>query len=105
MTDANNPSRAAAPTPAQLVAGEAALRSYVLAAEGWEANFIPEAAYVTGATDVIDAANASTDQSAAGRQVAGEKALRAAIDAAGYGAQVTDQMCADAAAAVLKAIA
>lgn len=92
------------PTPTQLAAGETALKAYVQQAEGWEAAFVPEQAYVAGATDVVKAALASADQSPAGRQAAGQKALRAAIDSAGYGHEVTDAMCAAGAAAVLKAI-
>jgi hypothetical protein len=94
-----------APSGAELAAGEAALKAYVQQAEGWKAAFVPEQAYVTGASDVIAAANASADQSSAGRQAAGQKALRAAIDATGYGGDVTDAMCTAGAAAVLKAIA
>lgn len=88
-----------------IAAGEAALMTYVRVAEGWKAAFVPAAAYRDGTMAIIRAADASKDQSAAGRQAAAQDGLRAAIDSSGYGGEVTDAMCAAGAQAVLGAVA
>lgn len=86
-----------------LNAGIAALQAYV---EGitWEAMFINAGVYQTGVTDIITSADDSADQTPAGRQTAAQSALRSAINAAGYGSEVTDQECHDGAAVVLAAV-
>lgn len=94
----------------EFAAGEAALKAYVsgmLAQEGksWEAWFIPESAYQTGAADVIKAADAAKDQSDHGRQAAGAHALRIALNTTGQGGQVTDAQVASGTAVILHAIA
>lgn len=88
-----------------IAAGVAALTTYARAAEGWKAAFVPAAAYRDSTTAIIRAADASKDQSAAGRQAAAQDALRTAIDSSGYGGEVTDAMCVAGARAVLAAVA
>jgi hypothetical protein len=97
-------------TTAEVTAGIAALKAAVdqmLQAKGaqWEEMFIPESAYDNGVADVINAADASKDQSPTGRQSAGQTALRAALNSTGQGAQVTNAECATCATAILKAVA
>ena len=92
-------------TEAEQNAGVAVLQTYVEQAEGWEAEFVPASVYPTAVADIVNAADAGTDQSTTGRQTSGQAALRAAIDATGYGGEVTDQMCADGASVVLTAVA
>lgn len=89
----------------EIAAGAAALKSYVESVSAIEVMFVPEAAFETGAADVIDAADAGADQTAAGRQAAGAAALRAALDATGEGGEVSAAQCASGTAAVLKAVA
>jgi hypothetical protein len=96
-------------TVAEIAAGEAALKAFVnhiLAEEGksWEAWFIPEAAYRTGAVDVIHAADGCKDQDPVWRQTAGQNALRVALNSTGQGGQVTDAQCAGGARAILAAL-
>jgi hypothetical protein len=85
----------------EIDAGVTALVSY----EGWEANFFPEGANAGIATTVIDGADKGLDQSPAGRQTAGERALRAAAVATGHSDQLSDDMCRGATSAVLAAVA
>jgi hypothetical protein len=92
-------------TDAEIAAGLSALSVYLGTALGWEASFIPEYAEQDAVTDVITAADAAADQSAGGRQQAGVMALRTGLNNAGYGSEVTDQMCADAVQTILAAIA
>ena len=65
------------------------------------AMFIPASAWMNAATAVITAMEKSADQSTSGRQAAGAKALRAALDSTEQGGQVNDKRCADGAAAIL----
>ncbi|MDE2471967.1 MAG: hypothetical protein KGL35_25370, partial [Bradyrhizobium sp.] len=85
---------------AELDAGAAALEAY---AEGqsFMARFAPEGAWTDGASDMIAAADAATDQSPAGRQAAAMTRLQADIAAAGYASMMSAQQCHDAAAVVL----
>src|SRR5580698_3515299 len=85
--------------------GEAALKAYVdsmleSTGQGWKEWWIPESAFASGSKDAIDAATASKDQSATGRQLAAEAALRNALNAANLGGQVTDTQIAAGAAAI-----
>lgn len=86
-------------------AGAAALKAYVEKIDGWEADWIPEADYEAGVDAIVMAADASQDQTPAGRQAAGGAALLKAITAQGYGGKVTADQCNEAAAVVLAAIA
>lgn len=97
-------------TPAEDQAGATALKTYidgVLEANGlaWEEAFIPDTAFVQGATDVIEAADAADDQSPAGRQAAGATALRAALEAVGQSDKVSDTNLNEGVSAVLTAVA
>ena len=89
-------------TQAQIQAAADALKAY---AEGqtWEAMFAPQSAWTTGATDMLAAADAATDQSPTGRQAAAMAKLQADIAAAGYANLMTAQQCHDAAAVTLAA--
>lgn len=91
-------------------AGAAALKTYIdnmLEANGkaWEEVFVPDSVYVTGSQDAIDAADESEDQSTEARKSAAAAALRQAIDSTGNGDQVSDNNLAEAAAAILTAVA
>ena len=68
------------------------------------ARFAPEGAWTQGATDMIAAADASYDQSPAGRQTAAQTKLSADITAEGYASMMSAQQCYDAAAVVLAAV-
>jgi len=92
-------------TDAESVAGVTALQDYVEAINWFEGDMLSQEVYQAGVTDTVVAADASSDQSAAGRQAAGASALMAAIQAAGYGQYVTSAECAAGAAAVLAAVA
>lgn len=94
----------------QNLAGAAALKTYIdnmLEANGlgWEEMFIPDNVYITGATDAIDAADKSDVQSPEGRQAAAAAALREAIDSTGQGDKVSNTNIAEAATAILTAVA
>jgi hypothetical protein len=91
-------------TQTEISAGKAALEAYA-ETQSWEAIFVPDADYQTATIDLIQAADASKDQSAAGRQTAGQAALRAALDSTGEGGMVSDEICAGGTAAVLSAVA
>ena len=67
------------------------------------AMLIPASAWMNGATAVVTAAEKSADQSTSGRQAAGFKALRAALNSTGQGGQVTDAQCSQGAAQILAA--
>jgi hypothetical protein len=91
-------------------AGAAALKDYIdrmLTANGlaWEEMFIPVKAYVQGADDVIEAADASKDQSAAARLQAGAAALRAALVQVGQSEKVSDTNLIEGTSEVLTAVA
>jgi hypothetical protein len=90
---------------AEISAGAKALRSYIESIDYFEGAFAPKAALDAGVSAVIEAADAASDQSPAGRLAAAATALRAAIDAGGYGSYVSDQQCAAGAGAVLVAVA
>ena len=83
----------------------AALKSYIESIEGWEAAFVPESDYEAAVDLIVTAADASADQSDAGRQAAGGAALLKAITAQGYGNRVTADQCSAAAGVVLAATA
>jgi hypothetical protein len=92
-------------TEAEIGTGARALCSYIESVNYFEGAFAPETALDAGASDAIKAADAASDQSPAGRLKAAAAALRAAIDASGYGSYVSDQQCAAGAGAVLVAVA
>ena len=73
--------------------------------KGWAEMLIPDDAYPQAAECAIDAGDSAQDKSVAGRNAAASAALRAAVNAAGEGFQVTDEQCAQAAAAILTAVA
>lgn len=91
-----------------IAAGQDALESYVKGIEGWFKYAVIKAqapnAFHEGAIDTIKAADASQDQSPAGRQAAARLALRRAINATGHGADVTDQQIHDGTAVTLAAV-
>lgn len=97
-------------TQAELDVCTAALKAEVdilLSAKGeeFEEFFIPSSAYATGASYVIAAADGSKDQSDAARKVAGQLALKAALDSTGQGGQVTPAEIASCTTAILIALA
>ena len=91
-------------TDAELAAGIAALESYVKGIAPFESMFVPANAYQTAVMDIVTAADESTDQTPAGRQAAAQVAMRAAINSAGYGSDISDQECHDGTAVVLAAV-
>jgi hypothetical protein len=95
-------------TNQEITAGANALKVYIdqmmeAAGKGWEEWMIPAETFVTGCTDVINAADRHT-QTPASRQANGQAALRAALNSTGHGGDVTDAQVAGATQAVLKAI-
>ena len=70
---------------------------------GWEEMFIPGNVYLPGAIAVVEAADQARDQTPAGRLLAGQLALRAALSSTGQSGQITDAQVQAGAAAVLKA--
>ena len=90
-------------TPAEIAAGAAALESYA-EDQTFLAHFAPADAWTNGAASMIEAADASADQSPAGRQNAAMAKLQADIADAGYGSMMSAQQCHDAAAVVLAAV-
>ena len=91
-------------TDAELTAGIIALESYVKGIDPLEAIFAPTSIYQTAVTDIVTAADGSADQTPAGRQAAAQVAMRAAINSAGYGSDISDQECHDGTAVVLAAV-
>lgn len=91
--------------PNDISAGEPALKAYVTAIEGWQANLIREPIYQHGTVAIIQAADGGQDQAPGARAVAGGRALYNAIVAAGYGNRVTAAQCIAAASLVLTAVA
>lgn len=71
--------------------------------KGFFENFIPQSAFMSGATAVVTAAEKSADQSTTGRLTAGAKALREALNSTGQGGQVTDAQCNQGAFQILAA--
>lgn len=90
-------------TPIEVAAGAAALQSYA-DGQSFAAHFAPAQAWIRGATDMIGAADAASDQSPIGRQSAAQAKLSADITAAGYASMMSGQQCHDAAAVVLAAV-
>ena len=91
-------------TDAELAAGIAALESYVKGIAPFESMFVPANAYQTAVMDIVTAADGSADQTPAGRQAAAQVAMRAAIDSAGDGSEISDQQIHDGTAVVLAAV-
>jgi len=88
-------------TDAEVAAAEVACKAY----EGIDASIIPEAIQHYLAVTVIAAADAALDQSQAGRFIAADRALTAAITEAGHAGQVTPQQLADLTNLALAAVA
>jgi hypothetical protein len=88
-------------TDAEIAAGVAAAESY----EGWESGFIGAQHNHDMAALVGDAADAATDQSAAGRQEAAVASLTKVIADNGYASEVSATMIAGVVTAVLGAVA
>lgn len=88
----------------EIDAGAAALEAY---AEGqsWKAHFAPKGAWHEGSIDIIKAADASKDQTPAGRLTAAIAGLHATLKSIGYEDAMTAQQYHDAAAVVLGAAA
>jgi hypothetical protein len=91
-------------TDADLAAGIAALTAYVQGIAPFESMFVPASAYQTAVTDIITASDGSADQTPAGRQAVAQTAMRAAINSAGLGSQISNQQCHDGTAIVLAAV-
>lgn len=96
---------------ADIAAGQTALDGYVSGVEGWFKTSIIRAkaphAFRDGASDVVrvmDAAKAMPSATPASIQAAAQAALRKAINATGYGDQVTDQQIHDGTAVVIAAV-
>ena len=89
-------------TQADIETGAAALRAYVYAIDGWEANFVQWGTYEQGAALILkawDAEDASMQPAA--RYAACGAALYKTIYDAGYASQVTQDQCTAGAKAVL----
>jgi hypothetical protein len=87
-------------TSQEITAAVSAAEAY----EGWESGFIGETNNENMARLIIETADASPDQSVAGRQSAAVAALTKTIDAAGYGSEVSATMINGVVSAVLGAI-
>lgn len=97
-------------TETEINAGATALKAFVdktmeARGMGFAEGMVPANDFVTGASDVIKAADASQDQSPAARQSAGQAALRAALNTTDQGDRVNDAQCASGTEKILAAVA
>jgi hypothetical protein len=82
-------------TPAEIAAGEAALQAWLDENFGFETDFVPATAELQGASLVIQQWDATQNYADCGQ------ALYQAISKAGYGGEVTQAQCQQAAAAII----